>query len=339
MIEETVFNDEKIKIIIKQNYGINIFNIKKLNRGSANLYSLNNDEYILKEFQSKYTQEEINKEIEIINHLKNDALLVPEYIVMKDGSYSFNYEGKIVVLQKFIDGYTMESNTGDYNQMIESARELGRMVKSLENLGIDLPVNDVSSWYSIKTIDESIEKHKELISKLNGEFKDKIEKDLNDKIFMLENIKNNCNFSDMNNLTCMNTHGDYSVLQFIYRNGKISAIIDFVAACKMPIVWEIIRSYSYIDKNAKDGKIDIKNLVDYVKEFSKYVSLNKYDIKYMSYLYLIQILTSTFGYKQYIKDNSKKNLLEFGFFRTKLCKDLFDNSELIAQMLMDEILN
>lgn len=28
-------------------------------------------------------------------------------------------------------------------------------------------------------------------------------------------------------MTVMNIHGDYSVLQFIYKDGKINAIIDF----------------------------------------------------------------------------------------------------------------
>ena len=74
----------------------------------------------------------------------------------------------------------------------------------------------------------------------------------------------------------------------------------------MPIIWEIIRSYSYIDKNAKDGTIDLNNFTLYVKEFNNYVKLNKYDYKYMPYLYMVQLLTSTFGYKQYIQDNSKK---------------------------------
>ena len=31
--------------------------------------------------------------------------------------------------------------------------------------------------------------------------------------------------------------------------------------------------------------------------------LNKYDYKFMSYLYLVQLLASKFGYKQYITDN------------------------------------
>lgn len=52
----------------------------------------------------------------------------------------------------------------------------------------------------------------------------------------------------------MNTHGDYSIQQLIYNEGKLATVIDFETAKKMPIVWEIVRSYSYVDKNAEDGK-------------------------------------------------------------------------------------
>ena len=152
-------------------------------------------------------------------------------------------------------------------------------------------------------------------------------------------VRDNFDFSDMSKLTVMNTHGDYSVLQFIYEDGKINAIIDFVSDCRMPIVWEIIRSYSYIDPKAKEGKIDIDNLVQYVKTFTNYVKLNEYDFKFMSYLYLVQLLASTFGYKQYIADNSKTSLLDFAFFRTRLCKYLFENAEKITKTLMEELTN
>lgn len=338
MIEETVFTEITLIDVVKEKYGIDVTKIQKLDRGSANLYSLNDDKYILKEFQSKYTQEEINKEIEIINHLRKDDLAVPEYIITKDKEYSFIYQEKIITMQKFIDGYTMESNTASYEQMIESATVLGKIIKSLETLKIDLPINDVSSWYSLETINESIEKHQGLLSKITEKEYSQIFNDLNEKISMLEYAKNNIDFNEMKNLTVMNTHGDYSVLQFIYKDDKIKAVIDFVSACKMPIVWEVIRSYSYIDPEAKIGKIDVNNLVSYVKEFTKYVTLNKYDIKYMPYLYLIQLLSSTFGYKQYIADNSKTSLLDFALFRTRLCKYLFDNAELIGNRLEQELL-
>ena len=46
----------------------------------------------------------------------------------------------------------------------------------------------------------------------------------------------------------------YNVLQSIYEKEHIKAIIDFASVAKLPIVWEIIRSYSYLDKEAKNEK-------------------------------------------------------------------------------------
>ena len=339
MIEETVFTKEEIMNIVKTNYNIEVNQVEKLNRGSANLYSLNSNKYILKEFQSKYTKDEIDKEIAIINHLSKENIPVPEYVKSLNGEYSIIYKERVMIIQKYIDGYTMKSNTGDYSQMLESAEYLGKIAKSLGTLHFDLPSNNVSSWYSREAINESIEKQENLLDKISKNVYPQIYEDLTDKISMLNYIKENLDFKDMNRLTVMNTHGDYSVLQFIYKNGKINAIIDFVSACKMPIVWEIIRSYSYIDKKTKDGKIDIDNLVQYVKVFMNSVQLNEYDLKFMPYLYLVQLLASTFGYKQYIADNSKKSLLEFAYFRTNLCKYLFKNAEKISSALIEELLN
>lgn len=339
MIENSVLNNEKIVELVREKYNIEINQITKLNRGSANLYSLNDNEYILKEFQSKYTRDEIEKEIKIINHLQKDNIPVPDYLKTIDGNYSFIYEEKVIIMQKFIAEYTIESNTANYNQVIESAEYLGKIVKSLSTLDFDLPNTDVSEWYSHKTINESIEKQKKLLEKVNKDEEPQIYEDLKCKIDMLIDVRDNFDFNDMNKVSVMNTHGDYSLLQFIYENEKINAIIDFVSACKMPIVWEIIRSYSYIDPEAKEGQININNLIDYTRTFSKYVLLNEYDLKYMSYLYLVQLLSSTFGYKQYIADNSKKELLKFAYFRTKLCKNLYENADNITNALIDELLN
>ena len=342
MLEKSIFTNKKEIInFVKEKYGINVTNTKIINRGSANIYSLNNDEYILKEFQNKYTKEEIKKEITIINHLKNDNIKVPIYIKNIDKAYYSIYKNKVIIIQKFIEGYTLNRNEGNYEQTIECAKIYGMIVKSLENLNILLPLNDLSYLFSKEIYEKSIEKHEELLKIVNDK-KDnevsKIKKDLEEKINMIKDISKENIFVDTKKLTIMNTHGDFNVLQFIYKNNHINSVIDFVSACRMPIVWELIRSYSYIDKNVKNGIFNLDTFTDYIKEFNKYVKLNEYDLKYMSYIYLVQLLSSTYGYKEYINNNKNIDLLEFAYFRTNLCRYLFKNTENITNRLLENII-
>lgn len=340
MIEETVFlNNEEIINFVKKNYALEVTNVKKIDRGSANIYSLNNDKYVLKEFQSKYTKEEVEKEIAVINHLKKCGIQVPVYIETLSKEYNCVYKERIIIIQEFIEGETLNNNEGNYQQTIECAEIYGKIVSALDSLSIPLPSSDISEWYSKESSDASIKKHEDLLFMLDesDETDLKIKKDIEEKIQMIKIIRNTLEFSEMSNLTIKNTHGDYNLLQFIYKDGKVAAIIDFVSACKMPIVWELIRSYSYIDADAKDGEFNLDTFVEYVKTFNKYIKLNKYDIKYMSYIYLIQILNSSFGYKQYIYDHSKKSLLNFGYLRTNICRYLFNNAKIIADRLGSEL--
>ena len=339
MLEESVFtNKNEIINFVKEKYGINVTNIKIINRGSANIYSLNKDEYVLKEFQSKYTKDEIEKEITIINHLKKDDIKVPSYIKTINDTYYFLYKDKVIIIQKFIEGYTLNRNEGNYEQTIECAKVYGMIVKSLENLDILLPLNDLS--FSKENLTKGIEKHQKLLELIDDKKDDetlKIKKNLEEKIDMLKDISKENIFIDTKKLTIKNTHGDFNVLQFIYKNDHINSVIDFVSACKMPVVWELIRSYSYIDKDVKNGIFNLDTFTDYIKEFNKYVKLNEYDLKYMSYIYLIQLLSSTYGYKEYINNNENIELLEFAHFRTNICKYLFNNAENISTRLLENI--
>ena len=70
MVEKTEFTEDTIKSEVKKHYGIKVNDIKVINGGSANIYKLTSnkgDKYILKEFQSKFSEKTILKEINIIN--------------------------------------------------------------------------------------------------------------------------------------------------------------------------------------------------------------------------------------------------------------------------------
>lgn len=340
-IQKSNLYEENIKKLVKENYEIKIVDIEEINRGTANIFKIKSNDkvYILKEFSEGRTENSVIKEINIINFLKEKGIKVPAYIKSKQNSFYIKFENRIIILQEYIDGYTMENNTGNYQKTIESAKILGKMIYALKDYEGLEEEGIIDKWFSKESLKKGILKMENLIGELNldNPYIVTFEKDLQDKINISKDLLNNFDFDIIGKITIMNSHGDYSVQQLIYNNKRETAVIDFETAKKLPIIWEVIRSYSYIDEEAKNGELNIDTLVEYVKEFVKYVKLNEYDLKYAAQLYLIQIVSSPFGYKQYNDDYKKEDLLKFALFRTNLCRYLYNNSKEIGIRLQKGI--
>lgn len=337
-IQKSNLNKEKIKQILEQEYNINAKKITELDRGSANLFKIEAQEgnFILKEFNKDRTAEIVQKETNIINFLRERKIKVPKYMKTTAKNFYTQNAQRIIIVQEFIDGYTMGDNeVEDYERIIESATILGKIVKELKDYNGLGEEGIIEKKFSKETIQQGIIKMQKLKAELkeDNQYKEKFKQDLNYKIKIAKEIEKNFDFSIIRKLTITNTHGDYCILQLIYNDEQETTVIDFERAKKLPIVWEIMRSYSYIDKEAKDGELNINKLVQYFKEFSKYMKLNEYDLKYAAHVYLIQLVTSTFGYKEYNDDYNQTGLLKFAFFRTNLCRFLYENLNKISDEL------
>lgn len=340
MLEPTVFSNKEIINQMKNIYNICITKIEVESRGSANIfyvYDNRNNKYVLKEFESACDEQNVIKEIKIINYLKNDGIKVPRYIKTINNEYYFKYKNRTVILMEFIDGYTKPSNTGNQKQVMESAEILGKMVKSLERFK-NMPEDNLDKWIDNSKLELGKKKFIEIINKVekfpNNENINHIKQDINERINIINNIQKN-DYSEMKNLTMKNSHGDYSIMQFIYKNERVEALLDFAKARKMPITWEIIRSFTYIDEDSKNGDLNLDNLINYTKKVMEYIKLNKYDLKYMPHFYLIQLVSSAFGYEQYLENNNQKQLLEFAFWRCKMSKTLFNRLDEISAKLVE----
>lgn len=327
MIEKKVLNNKKIKEILKENYNIEAKKIELVTAGSAEIYKISStSDYILKLYQSKYSKVEIDKEIDVINYLRNKNFIVPKYIKTISKEYSVKINNRYMILQECISGESKEKFMATTDEIKECGYIHGLLVKNL----MDYKVDDVEegNWYDFE---DNKSKLQEIIDLGNNKI---VINDLNEKINIMNNL--NIDLSDIDKISYYVSHGDFSYLQFIYEGGKVKAIIDFIRTKNLPIVWEIMRSYSYMDKGCENAEIDIDNLVLYVKEFMKSVPLNKYDLKYMPYVYMCQLLRSTYGYKEiYKKDNN--DILEFAHFRTELCKNIYKNIEEISRRLEEII--
>ena len=340
MIEETTFSDNEIRIELNKRYGINVDAIEKINKGTANIYKVTShkEEFILKEFQTKYSKEIVLKEINAIEYLrKNSEVPLPIYLKNNNNEFYFIHKGKVIIVQKFIEGQVFEKNKGNYEQMLESAQYLGLIIEGFKNYKVDDSIS-ILNWYSNNEFEKANKKYDEILSKLdNSRISEKIKSDIIFKKELLVKLSEIVNAEDIKNITHKVSHGDYSSLQFIYDSkNKIKVILDFIKIKILPVVWEIARSYSYIDKECQEGMINIENLIAYTKQVAKFTKLNEYDFKYLPYVYLIQLARSTFGYSEYFKNTeNKEEYLEFAFYRTNICRDLYEKADEISKRLLE----
>ena len=266
-IEKSKLNNRKIENILEKEYNIIPYDITRINRGTSNIFKIesNQGKYILKEFITKRKKDTIIKEIEIINFLHKRNINVPKYAKTVNNNFYTENEGRIIIVQEFIEGYTVEDNTGDYEKVIECANILGRLAKELMDYTELSDENIIEEYFSKNRIHAGIEKMNQLKNdiKEDNKYKEQIEKDIDYRIKISKEIENNFDFDIVKKLTMLNSHGDFCIQQLIYNNQKEPTIIDFEKAKKLPIVWEVMRSYSYVDKELKEGNINIDTLVDY----------------------------------------------------------------------------
>lgn len=331
----------ELNSILIKNYNIIPIKIEEIDRGTADIFKIEteNKKYILKQFVEGRKKDLVEKEINVINYLHEQNIKVPIYTKTVQGNYFIEYNHRIIIVQEFIEGYTVKDNEADYERTMQCSKMLGKLVKALKNFDGLSDEGIIQKSFSKEGLENGIAKMKSFKEniKRDNPYKKEFINDINCKIKIAEEFEKSFDFDIMNKVTICNSHGDYSMQQLIFNNNGEIAVIDFEKAKKLPIVWELMRSYTYIDKNAKNGQINIDILADYLKQFLKYQQLNEYDIKYAPHIYLMQLVTSLFCYKEYNEDYSKYNLLKFAFFRTNVCKYLYCNLNEISDNLYQEL--
>ena len=293
---------EKIQEILNSQYGLSCNRVVTIPNGSANLYHIfsNDGDYVLKEFQNGFDINRVKREIEITKIVKNGGIPTTDFIYsLSNKAYLLN-EGNIITLQKYINGTTKDYYSLDEKENIEVANYLVKIIKLLNNINIQLPSFRMDI-FELTKISKSIDRCNDLLCKCKD---DVMVKALKDKKKMLLEASM-LDFSHINYLTILNSHGDYNISQFIYNDeGKIKAILDFASAKKLPIVWELLRSFIFMDSTYNNGIFSLDGLIKYIKTFNKDKILNKYDIEYMFKVYYMFLLNSMFGFEQYIENNN-----------------------------------
>ena len=330
--------------LLHNTWGIAPRKVIQINEGSADCFVIEtvSDKYFLKIYQEKFDRESLKNEVALCGFLLEKGFSVSHFLRSLNGMYVEIYDNRFCILQKYIYGITFHKFEVSKSELIDSVKVLAKLNIALEELPFQLPVGFTPEWYTEWSVDCEIEKYKKLLAKLdvNDIYYNRIAADFKAKSRLIERF--NPTEFDFSHLTYANTHGDYNVLQLIFENSKVKSVIDFSSCARLPICWEIIRSYTLSSTECRYGIIDQDNFIAYVQAYMEIKRLTRNDLGLMPYFYLFTLLRSTFGYKTYIEkknhsicvDSKDLATLEFAFWRTSMCNWLYQNAEHLSLQLI-----
>ena len=316
--------EKSLKEVLKEQYFDGNFEIKKVKLGTGNNFKVN---YKGKKYFAKviFFEENQNKsyaelqEINVYNLLKKSNVPIKDYYKTKTGKFVGIGSNYYVVLQEWVDGETMDNFEGQEDYLMQCARCLANINICLKPLNLEKKMLNLFDRF-----DFIIDKTQELLDKLELKPHDdnyyKVKKCLQWKIDTLKMLSNKT-MPDINKFTYCNSHGDFSILQTIKRDGKLYKVIDFETVSCVPIIWEVFRSFVLSDIDAGKCILNKARLNKYLQEYRKINPLSSFDLENKYKIFFIQLLQSNFGFYNYIEQNNPM-FLNFAYWRINFSKVL-----------------
>jgi hypothetical protein len=338
-LERTVLNDEIVACMLSQQYGIDFVSMKKLNLGSANCFQVydGNKYYFLKEFQSSFSQNAVIQEAKLLEYLSVVGIPTTRFYKTLNNEFVFNYQNHIICLEEYIEGQAYDYDDLPLQLLPQVGKMLGRLHQALKDY--PLPIDMSDKWLASFSAENMIAQYDALIKIAESKVDDKNTNQIIDDLQYKKQLAIRCEEYKKyyNGITYCSTHGDYQGCQLIFEKGEVKAVIDFSSASCLPVTWELMRSFVQSSNYCRTtATVDIKMFCEYVKEYLKFFSLTKTDMIAMPYVYLFQLARSKYGYPQYLNSDSedREGLLQFAFWRTKMCREVEKNAEAISDALI-----
>ncbi len=339
-LEKSVLNETIISDLLFQHYGLSPVSAKKLKLGTANCFQVydGNKYYFLKEFQSDISEDEVVREVKLLEHLSNAEFSVTRFYKTSNNEFVIKYQNHIICLEEYIEGQTYGYNDLPLDLLPKVGRMLGKLHQALKDYSLPIGMSD--EWLDSISADSVIAKYDELIKIAESKADDENIPQIIDDLQYKKQLAVRCEEYKKyyNGITYCSTHGDYQGCQLIWEQDEIKAVIDFSAASCLPVTWEIMRSFVQSSSLCRNTvTIDIAALCEYVREYMRFSPLTKNDMIAMPYVYLFQLAQSRYGYPQYLLNTDsedREGLLRFAFWRTQMCREVERKAKEISEELV-----
>lgn len=310
---------ERIRQVLLQEYGFDVFEIHKMTTG------VGGDTFLIHTHQGKFIYKisdanEMNhpeEEPEICNFLFQRRIRVSEYLKNKSGNFVTPFDSERVShIQKYVEGNVFAMNEAPGWFMVQSPLLLGRIHNELHQYK-ELPMGIGENFFKYMTPENAEKSYRHSYEMAEQRGETDLLNDLELRLKIIPKIRN-WKF-DVQKLTYRNSHGDYTVNQIICGKNKINAVVDWTCACRHPVIWEITRSFFYAEPSCIDGQYDKLKLKNYVGHYCRIAPLTQYDRDNLIKLYLYQLAVCDY-YSQYLNADihKKEEYLLQARFATKV---------------------
>jgi Ser/Thr protein kinase RdoA (MazF antagonist) len=322
MLEKSILLPAEIPALLTDRYDFTDVSVgTPIDGGSANLWSVSCDgqRYVLKEFQSSYTAEDVSHEPQINHALLERSIPVVSFVCTQSGEYIWRHRDRTFHLQQHAKGKPCPQHEGPPWLIDRSIRLLSDIHENMPD--IPLPIRWPTEWYDfdIGKLENDFDALLEKATSLDGTTREVVVADLT---FRRETVSELGRVELADEMfTYRLTHGDYHLGQLLIFDREVSAIVDFSAAGSLPVVWVIIRSFTLSEPDCSDGSMPVAKLAQHLEHYLDRSPLTLRDVENMLPLYYCQLLRSKYGYREFLNGTEDPDdKLAFGMWRTSTCR-------------------
>ena len=338
----TILSPTRITELLASQYGIADVSgaTEVLGSSTGHIWKIDTDSdksYILKEFAPTFSLEQVSHEPELVMYLLKKGFPVSTYFPNRNGAYTWTLEDRPINLQSFLSGDAPKQCEAPDWLLKDSVQLLADIQVGLSDYPA-LPSRMDDGWFSKRRengrgatkIGELLRLAEELP---DFSSKERIIQDLQWKLSKIE-AANDIPLNP-HEFTFGDTHGDFNVANILVNERKIVGVVDFTIACRLPLAWEVFRSYSLGSPECADATIDLPGLARYFGWYQEKMTLSHYDLTMVGWLSYFNIVHSGFGYQEYLVDqaDNRESILDYASWLVKLAKWLEINADEMGRVL------
>ena len=105
-IEKSIFDHDKMQMLLLQEYGFHLIENQHLPLGTANCYKISCEEgaYFFKEYQKEFTIQDVKREAELVEYLNSKDFPAARFIKTINGNSCILFEGHVISVQEYLEG-------------------------------------------------------------------------------------------------------------------------------------------------------------------------------------------------------------------------------------------